>query len=131
KQGNVADDHSLTAGAGLLEEDLAPAGDRGMDDRFDVGACGGLVEDELAEPPAVQLSIRCHGLRPEPRDDCRELGCAGLLDVADDAVGINDHRAPFPEQLSDLGLPGGDVSGEGEGEHGYQLSAISDQLTST
>jgi hypothetical protein len=83
-------------------------------DGIQVGASGGVRENDVAKSAAVEAAIRLQDPVPEPPYDGVENRLAWRLELPRDGIGVNPLGAPCLEQPGNGALAGGDVAGDGD-----------------
>jgi hypothetical protein len=101
EQRNVLDDQGIPCS--ILEPGRFRT-DQGMDDRVEPLAGLVLFEDQGAELRAVQPAVLREHLLAEGLHDGHEAGLARFLQIAHDAVGIDDHGTVLTEEIRHCGL---------------------------
>ena len=98
--------------------------------RLDHGDADGRVRDGVELQPgllvgeghgrqrlAVDGPVGCEDARPEAVDQRLVGGAAGCHHVAGHLVGVDEHRAPFDQQVGHGRLARADAAGQADGQH--------------
>jgi len=89
----------------------------GMDALVEPGAFFRMVEDDIAEPPPVDGTIRQLYLFAEMPDHLTAGVLAGSQEVMDDLVRVDDMRAQVTEDPGHEAFAAGDPTGETYNKH--------------
>ena len=111
---------SVSCSAAMRRAVSAPTA--GMHDPVQVLQGLRVGEDDRGEAGPIESALFVEDRRPEPVDDRRQDGLAGLLELAGDGVRV-DHDCPAGgEQTRYRRLPGPDAPGEAHEDHRRTVS---------
>src|SRR5207249_12063629 len=111
------DDEHVAALARLARELVAAPPHGRVDDRVE-GVERGLIAHHLgAQRRTVERAVRGEDVRPEAPHDRGEHLAPWRLRLSHQLIGVDDRRAPAPEQLDDGRLAGGNIPRESYVEH--------------
>jgi len=109
---NVADDDSVAALSGIVEEALPKILDLGVNDLVQLFQLLGVAENGTAQGGAIELAIWPDNRGAPALHDLLIRRRSSLDRAARKNVGIDDRRASLREELSDGGFSAADIPGK-------------------